>query len=206
MEKQLLQVLEFQKAFNVECKDKPEMLDKKRARLRQRLLQEEVGELAQAKTILDVSDAMIDVMYILLGSAHEYGIADRMEMLFNEIHESNMSKLGIDGKPKFRKDGKVMKQKGYRRPKLKPILERDFTVYKNSEVMKELAEVEKKLTEKKIIKSIMSNLNFFDRMKFKLNLFLEKNLLNKVEVKFPQKVDGHITVHVYGKRYYVSNS
>jgi len=206
MEKQLLQVLEFQKAFNVECKDKPGMIDKKRARLRQRLLQEEVGELAQAKTILDVSDAMVDVMYILLGSAHEYGIADRMELLFNEVHESNMSKLGVDGRPKFRKDGKVMKQKGYRRPKLKPILERDFTVYKNSEVMKELAEVEKKLTEKKIIKSIMSNLNFFDRMKFKFNLFLEKNLAKKVDVRFPQKIDGNIIIHIYGKRYHVSNS
>jgi len=206
MEKQLLQVLEFQKAFNVECKDKPGMLDKKRARLRQRLLQEEVGELAQAKTILDVSDAMIDVMYILLGSAHEYGIADRMEMLFNEIHESNMSKLGIDGKPKFRKDGKVMKQKGYRRPKLKPILERDFTVYKQSEVMKELAEYEKKATERLIIQKIMSNLGFFDRLRFKLNLLLEKNLSKKVEVKWPQRMDNDIVVSVYGKNYNVSNS
>lgn len=206
MEKQLLQVLEFQKAFNVECKDKPEMLDKKRARLRQRLLQEEVGELAQAKTILDVSDAMIDVMYILLGSAHEYGIADRMEMLFNEIHESNMSKLGIDGKPRFRKDGKVMKQKGYRRPKLKPILERDFTVYKNSEVMKELAEIEADFMEKKVMKIIASNLNFFDRIKFKLNLFLERGLQKKVKITFPKRAGDNLAVHVYGKRYYVSNS
>jgi predicted HAD superfamily Cof-like phosphohydrolase len=206
MEKQLLQVLEFQKAFDVECSDKPKMIKKTRSRLRYKLLLEEVEELGEAKNILDVSDAICDILYVLLGSAHEYGIADRLEMLFDEVHGSNMSKMGIDGKPKFRKDGKVVKQKGYRKPKLRPILERDFTVYKNSDVMRELAEVERKLTEKKIIKSIMSNLKFFDRMKFKLNLFLERSLQKKVEVKFPQKIDGHITVNVYGKRYYVSNS
>ena len=206
MEKQLLQVLEFQKAFSVDCPDKPVMLKKSRSRLRQKLLQEEVGELGEAKNIIEVSDAMCDILYILLGTAHEYGLADRMGMLFDEVHGSNMSKLGIDKKPRFRKDGKVLKQKGYRKPKLKPIIERDFTVYKESEVMKELAEVEVKATERKVIKNIMSRLNFFDRMMFKFNLFLEKRLSKKVDVKFPQKIDGNITVSVYGKDYYVYNS
>jgi len=206
MEKQLLQVLEFQKAFSVDCPAKPLMLKNPRARLRQKLLQEEVKELSEAKNIVAASDAMCDILYILLGTAHEYGVADRMEMLFDEVHGSNMSKLGIDKKPRFRKDGKVLKQKGYRKPKLKPILERDFTVYKESEVMKELAEVEKKASERKVINNIMSRLNFFDRIMFKFNLFLENRLSKKVEVKFPQRIDGHITVCVYGKEYYVYNS
>ena len=206
MEKQLLQVLEFQKAFDVECSDKPKMIKKTRSRLRYKLLLEEVEELGEAKNILDVSDAICDILYVLLGSAHEYGIADRLEMLFDEIHGSNMSKLGIDGKPKFRKDGKVVKQKGYRKPKLRPILERDFTVYKQSEVMKELAEIEKKATERFIIQKIMSNLGFFDRLRFKLNLLLEKNLSKKVEVKWPQRIDDSIIVSVYGKNYHVPNS
>lgn len=206
MEKQLLQVLEFQKAFNVECPSNPVMVKNPRARLRQKLLQEEVKELSEAKNIVDASDAMCDILYILLGTAHEYGVADRMEMLFDEVHGSNMSKLGIDKKPRFRKDGKVLKQKGYRKPKLKPILERDFTVYKESEIMKELAEVEAKATERKVIKNIMSKLKFWDRMLFKINIFIEKKLSKKIEVKFPKKIDGHITVCVYGKEYYVYNS
>lgn len=206
MEKQLLQVLEFQKAFSVDCPDKPVMLKKPRSRLRQKLLQEEVEELSEAKNIIEVSDAMCDILYILLGTAHEYGLADRLGMLFDEVHGSNMSKLGIDKKPRFRKDGKVLKQKGYRKPKLKPIVERDFTVYRDSDIMKELAEVEVKATEKKVIKNIMSRLNLFDRMMFKFNLFLEKKLSKKVDVKFPQKIDGNITVSVYGKDYYVYNS
>jgi len=206
MEKQLLQVLEFQKAFSVDCPSKPTMLKKSRTRLRQKLLQEEVNELGEAKNIVDVSDAMCDILYILLGTAHEHGLADRIEMLFDEVHGSNMSKLGIDGKPRFRKDGKVLKQKGYRKPKLKPIIERDFTIYKESEVMKELAEVEMRATERKVIGNIISKLKFWDRMLFKINLFIEKKLSKKIEVKFPQKIDGPITICVYGKEYYVYNS
>lgn len=206
MEKQLLQVLEFQKAFSVDCPDKPVMLKKPRSRLRQKLLQEEVGELGEAKNIIEVSDAMCDILYILLGTAHEYGLADRMGMLFDEVHGSNMSKLGIDKKPRFRKDGKVLKQKGYRKPKLKPIIERDFTIYKESEVMKELAEVEMRATERKVIGNIMSRLKFWDRMLFKINLFIERKLSKKIEIKFPQKIDDPITVCVYGKDYYVYNS
>ena len=72
--------------------------------------------------------------------------------------------------------------------------------------MKELAEVERRATERKVIGNIMSRLNFWDRMLFKINLFLERKLSKKVEVKFPQRIDGFITVCVYGKEYYVYNS
>jgi predicted HAD superfamily Cof-like phosphohydrolase len=166
MEKQLLQVRDFQAAFGAEMPDKPKMLGKKRARLRQTLLQEEVTELAEAKDLVDVADALTDILYITYGTIHEYGLADRAVMLFDEVHRSNMSKLDFDGKPIFREDGKVLKPETYLPPKLQPILERDFTVYKESEVMKEIAEIQKKETEKRIIKRIYNKLNLFDRLLF----------------------------------------
>ena len=201
MEKQLLQVRNFQAAFGVEMPDKPKMLGKKRARLRQTLLQEEVTELAEAKDLVDVADALTDILYITYGTIHEYGLADRAVMLFDEVHRSNMSKLDFDGKPIFREDGKVMKPETYLPPKLQPILERDFTVYKESEVMKEIAEIQKKETEKRIIKRIYNKLNLFDRLLFWLYNKAEDKLKNKIEVKFPKAIDGEIVVRVYHKEY-----
>jgi len=93
MERQILQVLEFQNAFEVKMPIQPKMLSRKRARLRQALLEEEVKELREAKNILDVADAICDILYITYGTAHEYGMADRLVMLFDEVHRSNMSKM-----------------------------------------------------------------------------------------------------------------
>ena len=201
MEKQLLQVREFQAAFGVEMPNKPKMLGKKRARLRQTLLQEEVTELAEAKDLVDVADALADILYITYGTIHEYGLADRAVMLFDEVHRSNMSKLDFDGKPIFREDGKIMKPETYLPPKIKPILERDFTVYKESEVMKEIAKIEKSATEMRIIKKIYNKLNLFDRLLFWLYNKTEAKLKDKIEVKFPKTIDGNIVVRVYHREY-----
>ena len=201
MEKQLLQVRDFQAAFGAEMPDKPKMLGKKRARLRQTLLQEEVTWLAEAKDLVDVAGALTDILYITYGTIHEYGLADRAVMLFDEVHRSNMSKLDFDGKPIFREDGKVLKPETYLPPKLQPILERDFTVYKESEVMKEIAEIQKTETEKRIIKRIYNKLNLFDRLLFWLYNKAEDKLKNKIEVKFPKTIDGEIVVRVYHKEY-----
>ena len=102
-------------------------LHKERALLRHKLLQEEVGELLDASmssggTLVDVADAITDCFYILIGTAIEYGIADKLPALFTEVHESNMSKLGEDGKPIYREDGKVMKGPNYKKPNLKSIV------------------------------------------------------------------------------------
>ena len=173
MERQILQVLEFQNAFKVAMPSQPKMLSKRRARLRQSLLEEEVKELREANNILDVADAVCDILYITYGTAHEYGIADRLVMLFDEVHRSNMSKMGPDGKPVFRKDGKVLKPDTYLEPKLRPILERDFNVYKNSEVMKDAAEVmeaiareEKNLLNSRIENKLKKNLKLVDRLRY----------------------------------------
>lgn len=212
MERQILQVLEFQNAFKVKMPDQPKMLSKRRARLRQSLLEEEVKELREANNILDVADAVCDILYITYGTAHEYGIADRLVMLFDEVHRSNMSKMGPDGKPIFRKDGKVMKPETYSEPKLRPILERDFNIYKNSEVMKDAAEVmeaiareEKNLLSKRIENKLKKHLTWYDKVLYWLLNKIENNLKKKIEVKYPQSVYGEVVVNIYGEDYPIQN-
>jgi len=196
MEKQLLQVLEFQKAFNVDMPTTPKMLRKTRAKLRQSLLEEEVKELLEAKNILDVSDALVDILYITYGTAHEYGLADRLILLFDEVHKSNMTKVGSDGKALFRKDGKVLKPETYIEPNLRPILERDFSIYKSSDLAKELAEIESNIVNGIIHNTIKKNLSFFDRILFSIYNKLESILEKKVQVEFPKVI-------VYGKEHVI---
>jgi predicted HAD superfamily Cof-like phosphohydrolase len=127
MEKQIKQVQAFYEAFNVPSPETMRYLHKERALLRHKLLQEEVGELLDASmssqgTLVDVADAITDCFYILIGTAIEYGIAEKLPALFDEVHSSNMSKLGENGKPMYREDGKVMKGPDYRKPNLKNIV------------------------------------------------------------------------------------
>jgi predicted HAD superfamily Cof-like phosphohydrolase len=203
MEKQLLQVLDFQNAFGISSPDKPKMLSKKRATLRQRLLEEEVGELREAKNTIEVADALIDILYITCGTIHEYGLGDRAVMLFDEVHRSNMSKVGSDGKAIFRADGKVMKPETYSEPKLQPIIERDFSLYKENEILKELATISKQETEDVIVAKIKSKLKLFDKFLFWLDIKIENRLKKKIEVKFPVTVDGRVIVKVYDEEYAV---
>jgi hypothetical protein len=127
MEKQIKQVEEFYNAFNIPSAETVRFLHKDRALLRHKLLQEEVGELLDASmssdgTLVEVADAITDCFYILIGTALEYGIADKIPVLFDEVHSSNMSKLGEDGKPMHREDGKVIKGPNYKKPNLKSIV------------------------------------------------------------------------------------
>ena len=127
MEKQIKQVMEFYEAFNMPIPETMRFLHKERALLRHKLIQEEVGELLDASmssggTLVDVADAITDCFYILIGTALEYGISDKLPALFDEVHESNMSKLDENGKPIYREDGKVMKGPEYKKPNLKDII------------------------------------------------------------------------------------
>ena len=203
MERQLLQVLDFQNAFGISSPDKPKMLSKKRKALRQLLLEEEVNELREATNIIEVADALTDILYITYGTIHEYGLADRATMLFDEVHRSNMSKVGPDGQAIFRADGKVMKPETYTQPNLRPIIERDFSLYKENEILQEIAKIEKQDNEDKIIAKIKSKLKLFDRFLFWLNNKIETSLKKKIEVKFPTKVSGNIIVKVYDEEYIV---
>ena len=213
MERQLLQVMEFQFAFNVDMPDYPKMLNKKRRRLRQDLLEEEVKELSEAKTMVDVADALTDIMYIVYGTIHEFGLADRATMLFDEVHLSNMSKIPFDGTPIYREDGKVLKPDTYLPPKLKPIIERDFRVYKNSDLMKEIADIEKfhqvivqeqnKAFEDSIKNKIKSKLNIIDRFLEFIYRSIEKRMKKRVEIKYPITAYDNVIINVYGKDYVI---
>lgn len=125
MEKQINQVLEFYKAFGHPIASAPKILSLERAFMRNRLLDEEVVELFEAsinKDIVEVADAITDCFYILIGTAIEYGIADKLPQLFHEVHRSNMSKLDECGKPIYREDGKVLKSSNYKSPNIVDIV------------------------------------------------------------------------------------
>lgn len=127
MKKQLKQVEDFQKAFGGFIGEGASFPPLDRCVLRQRLLQEEVLELHEAwsnKDIVEVADAITDCLYILFGTAIEFGLQDKLEEFFDEVHGSNMSKLDENGKPIYRNDGKVLKSEKYYKPDLKKILDK----------------------------------------------------------------------------------
>lgn len=79
-------------------------------------------EAAQNNDLVEVADALGDMLYILCGTILEHGMQYKIEEVFDEIQRSNMSKLGADGKPIYREDGKVMKGPNYSRPNIEAIL------------------------------------------------------------------------------------
>ena len=83
---------------------------------------EEYLEAVQNNDIVEVADALGDMLYILCGTIIEHGLQDKIEAVFNEIQRSNMSKLGEDGQPIYREDGKVMKGPNYFKPNFDEIL------------------------------------------------------------------------------------
>ena len=88
-------------------------------------MKEENEEYLQAvkdNDLVEIGDAIGDMLYILCGTIIANGFQDKIEAIFDEIQRSNMSKLGIDGKPIYREDGKVLKGHGYFKPDLKKIL------------------------------------------------------------------------------------
>ena len=109
----------FMKTFGQEVKNKPSFSTKKINQLRISLIQEELDELKEAMTnndLLEVADALTDLLYVTYGAGHAFGID--LDKCFNEVQNSNMSKLGEDGKPIFNEKGKVMKGPNYFKPNL----------------------------------------------------------------------------------------
>ena len=120
MKKQIEQVREFRKTYNLPIGGCKNIHD---CALHERLIQEELDEMKNAVDIFEISDAIIDQMYLLFGYAIDLGIDDKLEAMFDEVHASNMSKLDSNGKPIYREDGKVMKGENYFAPNLKKIIE-----------------------------------------------------------------------------------
>ena len=109
----------FMKTFGQEVKNKPSFSTDKINQLRISLIQEELDELKEAMTkndLLEVADALTDLLYVTYGAGHAFGID--LDKCFNEVQNSNMSKLGEDGKPIYNELGKVMKGPNYFKPDL----------------------------------------------------------------------------------------
>ena len=120
MKKQLNAVKDFHDTFGLNYNDSPTVdLGKKIIELRFNLMKEENEEYIEAarnNDIIEIADALGDMLYILCGTIIEHGMSDIIEYVFDEIQKSNMSKLGADGKPIYREDGKVMKGPNYFKP------------------------------------------------------------------------------------------
>lgn len=115
-------VKDFQIAFKSNVSDVSKLPNDKERQLRIKLLKEEFDEYIDGEEnndIVEIADALGDMMYIILGTAVSYGLP--LEEIFNEIHNSNMSKLE-NGKPIFREDGKVLKGSNYFKPDIKKYL------------------------------------------------------------------------------------
>jgi predicted HAD superfamily Cof-like phosphohydrolase len=109
----------FMKTFRQEVKTKPSFSSDKINKLRIDLIKEELKELTEAmqkKDLLEVADALTDILYVTYGAGHAFGI--NLDACFNEVQNSNMSKLGKDGKPIYNDSGKVMKGPNYFKPDL----------------------------------------------------------------------------------------
>jgi len=113
----------FMKIFGQEVKNKAGFSSKKINKLRFELIKEEVEELRVAlekKDIIEVADALTDILYVTYGAGHAFGI--NLNLCFEEVQKSNMSKLDENNQPIFNDKGKVMKSKNYFKPNLKKIV------------------------------------------------------------------------------------
>ena len=112
-------VKKFMKTFGQEVKEKAEFPSERITQLRYDLIKEELDELKIAiheKDIKEVADALTDILYVTYGAGHSFGID--LDKCFQEVQNSNMSKLGVDGKPIYNENGKVMKGPNYFKPNL----------------------------------------------------------------------------------------
>ena len=113
----------FMTTYGQEVKESASFPDENITKLRLKLIKEELEELEQAlndKNLLEVADALTDILYVTYGAGHSFGI--NLDACFEEVQRSNMSKLDENGKPIYRQDGKVLKGPNYYLPNLKDLV------------------------------------------------------------------------------------
>ena len=113
----------FMKTYGQEVKESVSFPDENIIKLRLKLIKEELEELEQAlndKNLLEVADALTDILYVTYGAGHSFGI--NLDACFEEVQRSNMSKLDEDGKPILNEYGKVMKGPNFSKPNLKQFI------------------------------------------------------------------------------------
>ncbi len=120
------QVADFHRAYELPLRRTPTAdVGPAQARLRQALIEEEVAELASAQLrgdLVGIADALADIVYVAYGTAHVYGID--LDAVVDAVHVSNMTKLGADGRPVRRADGKILKGPDYQPPDIVAVLHR----------------------------------------------------------------------------------
>ncbi len=128
MQKQLNAVKLFHTTYGLGVSEEMKAdLGTQKNNLRFELMKEEKEEYLEAvqnNDIVEIADALGDMLYILCGTILEHGLQHKIEAVFDEIQRSNMSKLGADGKPIYREDGKVMKGPNYFKPNFEAILKK----------------------------------------------------------------------------------
>ncbi len=126
MKNKIEAVKAFHTAFKIGYRETPKAdLGEAKKMLRFNLMNEENAEYmeaAKANDLVEVADALGDMLYILCGTIIEHGMQDKIEEVFEEIQRSNMSKLGSDGQPIYREDGKVLKGPNYFKPNIAGVL------------------------------------------------------------------------------------
>tara|TARA_B100001123_G_C14549383_1_gene725569 strand:- start:47 stop:415 length:369 start_codon:yes stop_codon:yes gene_type:complete len=113
----------FMETYGQEVKDKASFPNDNIIKLRLDLINEEIKELQEAinnKDLVEIADALTDILYVTYGAGHSFGI--NLDKCFSEVQRSNMSKLGSDGKPIYNESGKVMKGPNYSKPNLKQFI------------------------------------------------------------------------------------
>ena len=127
MKRKIDAVKAFHQAFKLDFRETPKAnLGADKNMLRYKLMREENEEYLDAANdddLVEVADALGDMLYILCGTIIEHGLQHKIEEVFEEIQRSNMSKLGADGEPIYREDGKVLKGPNYFKPDIERILE-----------------------------------------------------------------------------------
>lgn len=125
MKEQIKQVETFRETFKIGVNHEPTLLPIAVSYLHHNLLLEEVQEYKEAvdsHDIVEVADALIDIMYICIGAAVHHGLQHHLEEMFSAVQASNMSKLDADGNPIYREDGKIMKSNRFFKPDIAKIL------------------------------------------------------------------------------------
>lgn len=115
---------DFMQVFGQEVLDRPTIPSFDLAALRLDLIQEEVDELKEGlakQDIVEIADALTDILYVVYGAGHAFGID--LDECYEEVHRSNMSKLDEDGNPLYREDGKVLKGPNYNKPNLAKVIQ-----------------------------------------------------------------------------------
>jgi len=123
-------VMNFMNNFGQEVKYNPEFPDEKVQKLRISLIEEELEELKEAienKDVVEVADALTDILYVTYGAGAAFGID--LDKCFEEVHNSNMSKLDRNGRPIYRNDGKILKGPDYFEPNLEKIVKNGIQKY-----------------------------------------------------------------------------